>query len=180
VSSSAVSPGQPVPEQILVCVGSEAITGATYVHWLTIAEKEQPSAGPHAPSAAELRKQALGFLISAAWETGEARRLRVHVSAAEVRGRFYAIRRQQFPKHSELEAFLRQTGETVSDLMFRTELNLLSGLIQRQILASHHGARSQQRALSRFVKTFRARWRAQTYCAPEFVIDECGHVQSAL
>lgn len=178
--SSVAGPPQPAPEQILVCVGSEAITGATYLHWLTIAGKGQPSAGPRAPGAAELLKQVLGFLISADWEIGEAHRLRIHISAAELRGRFYAIRRQQFPRRSEFEAFLRQSGETVADLLFRTELNLVSGRIQRHVLAGHHGARSQGRALSRFVKTFRARWRGQTDCASPYVVDDCGHVLSTL
>jgi hypothetical protein len=178
--ASPAGPAQPAPEQTLVCVGSEAITGATYLHWLAIAAESQPSAGPRAPSAAELRKQVLAFLIPADWVKGEAHRLRIHVSATEVGRRFYSIRRQQFPKHAEFELFLRQSGETVADLLFRTELNLVSGRIQRHILAGHRGARSQERALSRFVKAFRLRWRAQTYCASSYVTDDCGHVQSTL
>jgi hypothetical protein len=165
-----------------VCVGSQAITGATYAHWLTIAEKASgaPVKGPPPSSAAELRKEVLGFLISADWVTGEARHLQIHVSAAEIRGRFYAIRRQQFPKHAELEGFMRQSGQTVADLMFRVELNLLSSRIQRRILARHHTVRGQQRALSRFVKTFKSSWQLQTYCAAPYISEDCGHVQSAL
>jgi hypothetical protein len=181
-SSSPAGSALPAPEQIIVCVGSQAITAATYAHWLMIAEKSSgpPVKGHPPPTAAELRKEVLGFLISSDWVTGEAHRLRIRVSAAEARGRFYAIRRQQFPKHAEFERFLRESGQTVADLMFRVELNLLSSRIQRHILADHHTARSQQRALSRFLRTFKSTWRRQTYCVSPYISDDCGHVQSAL
>jgi hypothetical protein len=181
-SSSSAGSALPAPEQIIVCVGSQAITGATYVHWLTIAEKaSRPPVKGHAPpTAAELRKEVLGFLISSDWVTGEAHRLQIRVSAAEARGRFYAIRRQQFPKRAEFERFLRESGQTVADLMFRVELNLLSSRIQRRVLAGHHTGRSQRRALSRFVRTFKSNWQRQTYCVSPYISQDCGHVQSAL
>lgn len=181
-SSPPAGAGQPTPEQILVCIGSEAITRATYLHWLTIANKSQgrPSKGQPAPTAAGLLKEVMSFLISSDWVIGEARDLKVSVSAAEVRRAFDRIKGNQFPKQREFIAFLRKSGETIADLLFRVRLNLLSSGIQRHIVAGHHGSRNQQHALSQFVKGFRAKWMSQTYCAPQYAIEDCGHVQSVL
>jgi hypothetical protein len=38
---------------------------------------------------------------------------------------------------------------------------------------------AKQRALSRFVKGFKRKWQAQTYCAAEYASADCGHVQAA-
>jgi hypothetical protein len=175
-------PGQPTPEQILVCIGSEAITGATFSHWLTIADKSQgrPSKGQPAPTAAQSLKEVMSFLISSDWVIGEARDLKVSVSASQVRRAFDRIKGQQFPKQRQFNAFLRQSGETVADLLFRVRLNLLSERIQRHIASGHHGSGSQRRALSQFVKDFRTKWMSQTYCAPQYAVEDCGHVQSVL
>jgi hypothetical protein len=189
-SSAGVAPtppapagaAQPTPEQVLVCVSSQAITGATYSHWLTVAKDAQGSLakGQHAASAAELQSEVLGFLISSDWVIGEAKDLNVAVSAAEVKKQFDHIRRAQFPKHRGFEAFLRESGETVADLLLRVELNLLSERIQKHVVAGHHSAASKQRALSRFVKGFKMKWQAQTYCAAEYDVADCGHVQAAV
>jgi hypothetical protein len=172
----------PAPGQTLVCVAAQPITGETYSHWVTVAET---SAGPSrkghpAPSATELRSEVLGFLISSEWVKGEAADLGARVSAGEVRRSFDRVRNQQFPKRREFERFLRQSGETVADLLFRVELNLLSEWVQKRVVAGHHSASSKERALSNFVKAFKARWQAQTYCAPQYAVADCGHVQESV
>jgi hypothetical protein len=181
-TSSSVGAAQPTPEQILACIGSEAITGASFSHWLTIANKSQgpPSKGQPAPSAAESLKEVMSFLISSDWVIGEARNLNIRVSPSEVRRAFDKVKGQQFPRQRDFDAFLRQSGQTVADLLFREQLNLLSGRIQRRALAGHHGSRNQRRALSQFVRGFLARWKQQTSCAPQYAVESCGHVQSVL
>jgi hypothetical protein len=170
---------QPAAEQILVCVGAQAITGAIYSHWLTVAERAEPlpSNGPSAPGANPRRGEVLAFLISSYWVEGEARDLHIRVSAAEVRRSFDRLRGQAFPKRGEFRAFLRQSGQTIADLLLRTRLNLTSMRIQRRILSGGHGARGGQRALARFLRGFRAKWRGETYCAAEYAVSDCGHVQ---
>jgi hypothetical protein len=177
-ASSAV----PAPEEVLVCVNTEAITGATYTHWLMIAKQDESPAtkGQHAASATELQTEVLRFLISSDWVRGEAESLGVGVSTAEVRKSFERIRHQEFPRRREFDKFLRNSGQTVADLMFRVELNLLSERIQKNAIAGHHGASSKERALSQFVKAFKAKWQEQTYCASEYDVPDCGHVQAVL
>ena len=75
----------------------------------------------------------LGFLISSSWVIGEAGSLGVKLSDAEVKKEFEKIKSQQFPKPAEFEKFLASSGETVSDLLLRVKLNLLSSKIQQKI-----------------------------------------------
>lgn len=76
----------------------------------------------------------LGFLISSNWVLGEASSLGVKVSDAEVKKQFEKIKTQQFPKSAEFEKFLKSSGQTVSDLLLRVKLNLLSSKIQQKIV----------------------------------------------
>jgi hypothetical protein len=180
--SPPTSSVQPAAEEILVCIGPTPIIGATYSHWLAIAEKdaEPLPKGSRRPSAGEMRNEVLDYLISSYWVIEEAARLNVHVSEVEAKRSFDRIRAQQFPKRREFTAFLRQSGQTVADLLFRVKLNLLSTRIQRRVLAGHHGAQQQQRALLLFVRGFKARWKSVTYCEPQYVVADCGHTQSPL
>ncbi len=181
-TSSPPAPAEPAPEQILVCAGSESITGASYSHWATIARVSEgpPSKKNLSPDATQTRTEVLSFLISSDWVMGEARDLHIGVSAAQIKRAFDRLKAQQFPRRGEFEAFLRSSGETVADLLFRVQLNMLSERLQRHVVAVHGGPRARQRALSRFVKAFHAKWSAQTYCAPGYVVTDCGHVQSVL
>ncbi len=178
---SKVSPKRrPQPEQILACVGSQAITGATYRHWETIARASSETSPKNSPSARELAIQVMGFLISADWVIGEANALHVHASIGTVRHKFAELRKKQFPKRSAFKAFLRKSHQTVRDLQLRVQLNLLTQLIQKHVTASHHGSTDQQHALSNFVRAFELRWKAKTYCQTEYAVSDCGRVRGAV
>jgi len=178
-TSPLANPLSPAPEQIVACVGSQSITGVTFSHWAVIAQKSEGSS-KHRLSASEVMKQVMGFLISSDWVIGEATDLNIHVSEGEVRHTFAHIRNQQFPKKKEFKAFLKQSGQTVADLLFRVRLNLASTRIQQHVAEGHRGARGQQHALSRFVHDFTTKWKAQTYCAPAYAVTDCGHVHASL
>jgi len=81
-----------------------------------------------------LSQEVLGFLISSQWVVGEAGSLGVKLSDAEVKKQFVKIRGSQFPKAAEFEKFLSSSGQTVSDLLLRVKLNLLSQKIQQKIV----------------------------------------------
>jgi foldase protein PrsA len=80
-----------------------------------------------------LQQEVLGFLISADWVVGEAEHLGVKISDKEVQKEFEKIKTQQFPKPAEFQKFLASSGQTVSDLLLRVKLNLLSAKIQSKI-----------------------------------------------
>jgi foldase protein PrsA len=81
-----------------------------------------------------LQSEVLGFLISSVWVLGEGESLGVKVPDSEVKKRFAQIREQQFPKPGEFEKFITSSGQTVSDLLLRVKLNLLSSKIQQKIV----------------------------------------------
>jgi len=137
-SSSSVTSGEkptvPEPPSYTACVA----------HLAKIAPK--PAKGHKAPTTAELKKECetqykslqtevLGFLISSQWVLSEASSLGVKISDAEVKKEFTKIKSAQFPKAAEFEKFLQTSGETVSDLLLRVKLNLLSSKIQKKVVA---------------------------------------------
>jgi foldase protein PrsA len=106
----------------------------------------KPAKGQSKPTSAQLKseceqqykslqQEVLGFLISSQWVIGEASHLGVNVSDAEVKKEFEKIKNQQFPKAAEFEKFLATSGQTVSDLLLRVKLNMLSSKIQKKIAA---------------------------------------------
>ena len=83
----------------------------------------------------ELQQEVLGFLISSQWVLGEGSSLGVKLTDAEVKKEFEKIKKTQFPKAAEFEKFLASSGQSVSDLLLRVKLNLLSQRIQKKIIA---------------------------------------------
>ena len=160
----------------MACVGYQSITGSIFRHWASVTKRSE---GKRA-NARVVIYQVMGFLISSDWVIGEARDLNVRVSDVEAWRSFDRIRREQFPKSREFTAFLKSSGETVADLLFRVRVNLLSARIQRRIVAGQHGTPAQEHGVEHFVSEFKSKWRAQTYCAPPYAVSDCGHVQSIL
>jgi SurA N-terminal domain len=171
----AAIPSPPAASPIVACVGAQSITEALYAHWQNVAKR----AGERIPSKRALTEEVMAFLISSEWLIGEAQELGVQVSAQQVRRRFDHVRRAQFPKRGEFRRFLRQSGQTVPDLLLRVRLDLLSTKIQRRVMAGQHGA-ARERALAHYVSEFHSKWSARTYCAPAYAISDCGHVQAPL
>jgi foldase protein PrsA len=135
-SSSAAAPGSkvtvPVPPKFEACVAAAKAAA-------------KPAKGQAAPTESSLKSQCaqqyktlqqevLGFLISSNWVIGEAKSLGVKLSDAEVKKQFEKIKSQQFPKAAEFEKFLKTSGQSVSDLLLRVKLNLLSQKIQQKIV----------------------------------------------
>ncbi len=129
----AAKPAVPVPPAYTACIASAKAAA-------------KPVKGQKPPTEAALKSQCeqqytslktevLGFLISSEWVIGEASHLGVNVSDAEVKKEFEKIKTQQFPKAAEFEKFLATSGQTVSDLLLRVKLNMLSSKIQKKIAA---------------------------------------------
>ncbi len=134
LAGSTEKPPVPVPPEYKACIARLA----------AIAPK--PKKGEAAPTPAKLKseceaqykalqQEVLGFLISSQWVLGEASSLGVKLSDAEVKKEFEKIKKTQFPKAAEFEKFLSTSGQTVSDLLLRVKLNLLSQRIQKKIVA---------------------------------------------
>jgi foldase protein PrsA len=131
-TTSGSKPVIPEPPKYTACIASAKAAA-------------KPAKGQAAPTEAALKSQCeqeykslqqevLGFLISSEWVLGEAKSLGVKISDAEVKKNFEKIKNQQFPKAAEFEKFLKTSGQTVSDLLLRVKLNLLSAKIQQKVV----------------------------------------------
>jgi parvulin-like peptidyl-prolyl isomerase len=129
---TGAKPVIPEPPSYTACIAHLAATSP------------KPAKGQSAPSTAQLKSQCatqykslqaetLGFLISSEWVLGEAASLGVKISDAEVKKQFEKIKTSQFPKAAEFEKFLSSSGQTVSDLLLRVKLNLISQKIQQKV-----------------------------------------------
>lgn len=141
-SGAAATPGSrpaaPEPPDYTACIAHLKEVAAKELAAKKI--KKLPAPGPLKASCAQqykaLLREVLGFLISSEWIIGEASSLGVHVSDAEVKKRFVKIRSQQFPNAAEFEKFLTSSGQTVTDLLLRVKLNMLSQQIQKKVVKS--------------------------------------------
>lgn len=176
------SPYRPAPTEVLACVAGSEISGASFAHWATVAERDEPPRRrtPNAEPTRVQMLQVMGFLVSSDWVIGEAADLHIVVSPAAVRRRFDRLRREQFHGRWQYGAFLKQTGETTADVMLRVRLSMISTLIQQHAVGHHRGARGQQEALARFVHGFQEEWKAQTYCESLYATQDCGHTAGTL
>jgi foldase protein PrsA len=131
-ATTGAKPPTPEPPHYTACIASAKAAA-------------KPAKGQAPPSEAQLKSQCeqeykslqqevLGFLISSEWVLGEASSLGVKVSDAEVKKQFEKIKNQQFPKSAEFEKFLKTSGQSVSDLLLRVKLNLLSSKIQQKVV----------------------------------------------
>ncbi len=126
-------PVVPEPPDYTACVAHLAATSP------------KPPKGQAAPTSKQLKSECetqykalqsevLGFLISSQWVISEAASLGLKVSDAEVKKEFAKIRTEEFPKAAEFEKFLATSGQSVSDLLLRVKLNLLSQKIQKKVV----------------------------------------------
>ena len=80
-----------------------------------------------------LSSQVLDFLIKAYWYQADAAKMGVKVTDAEVQKALTTAKNQQFPTGSGYATFLKQTGQTNEDVLFRFRINE----ILRKLAAKH-------------------------------------------
>jgi foldase protein PrsA len=131
-ASAGAKPAVPVPQSYTACIAAAATAAKATKGAKTPSQKELKSQCE--TQYKSLQSEVLGFLISSSWVLGEASSLGVKVSDKEVKKQFEKIKTQQFPKAAEFQKFLTTSGQTVSDLLLRVKLNLLSSKIQQKIV----------------------------------------------
>ncbi len=66
-------------------------------------------------------------MIQSEWIIGQAEEMNISASNQEVEKEFVKLKKQQFPKESEFQKFLRDTGQTTSDLLLRVKVQSVLG-----------------------------------------------------
>lgn len=120
-----------------------------------------------------LSNQALDFLIRALWYDDQAAVEHITITRTEVMRAFERARRLQFGSRARFRRFLRQTGQTVKDILFRFRANLAFTALLRR---THQGTLKGFRRLDREIQR---RFRPETICAPHYVIEDCGNFRRA-
>lgn len=140
-------------------VGSASITSAAVDHAASVlAGGRLPGDGPRLKT---LRAQALESLISAQWALGEAAEDGIRISAQEARRQLEQKQAASFPGGAaEESAFLKATGQHVSDLALEARAELAATKI-RQMLERREPAISQAQIASYYNRE------AQRFMIPE-------------
>jgi foldase protein PrsA len=107
-------------------------TEADVAHWVDVARAS--NAGSSLPQR-QVEAEVLQLLMSIAWIDGEATEQGITVTDAEVQKSFDEQRRQSFPKDADFQRFLRQTHQTVADILVRVRNDLLTDRIRDKATA---------------------------------------------
>jgi foldase protein PrsA len=83
---------------------------------------------------AALKQQVMQFLVSAAWIEQEADKQGVKVSDAQVQKQFQDQKKQSFQKESDYQTFLKNSGMTEADLLFRVKLDVISNAVRNKVI----------------------------------------------
>ncbi len=79
------------------------------------------------------RDQVMTFLIRSQWLEAEAAKQGIKVTDAEVKTAFDKARKQAFPKTADYVKFLKTSGQTQADLLYRQRTQLLEQKITAKI-----------------------------------------------
>ena len=81
-----------------------------------------------------LKEQVMQFLVSAEWIEQEASDRGIKVTEQEVRQQFEDQKKQSFPDDDSYKEFLRTSGQTEQDLLFRVRLDVLSNKVRQEVI----------------------------------------------
>jgi hypothetical protein len=109
-----------------------------------------------------LGSQVLGFLILADWYVDYSKQLHIVVTNAEVHHALVVARRRSFKTPAAFKVFLKTTGQSVKDVLFRVRINL----IYQRLNAVVHNKR---KLLSIVTKLYRS----VTSCRASYAMADC-------
>jgi hypothetical protein len=119
-----------------------------------------------------LESSVLDYLISADWVIDEGTSLGIKLSDAEVKHEFVKETAAAFPQATKFRAYLRSSGESVSDVLLSVKLRLLGQRIEQKLI-DRKPAKQRQAAFDAFVSRFRKKWKAKTECRPGYIVEDC-------
>jgi foldase protein PrsA len=81
-----------------------------------------------------LKQQVMQFLVSSEWIQQEADKQGVKVSDKQVQKQFQDQKKQSFQKEADYQTFLKNSGMTEADLLFRVKLDIISNDVRNKII----------------------------------------------
>src|SRR4029077_1294920 len=136
----------------------------------------------------ELKELTLNVLIGWDWTIGAGLALGMKVSDTEVRHRLDEVSKNSYPKRAEFTNYLKLTGQTITDMLFRSRVQLFEGkLLQERTamekrLPSGLTAQQRQSAVAKFMKGIPPgkEWAAKTSCRKGYVVSACKQYTGSL
>lgn len=188
-SASAVA--LPTPEELepdkvaLVSempAGRGTITLAEFRHQLeleAVAEGRKSAPAPGKDGYGKLKESVVFSLLETAWIYGQAAEWGISVTPGQVRRTLARVKRKSFKSEAEYRKFVRESHYTRRDVRERVEIQMLSTRlrkrIQKQISGQTKTSSEEERAFTRWIDEFNARWRARTICAPRYTTERCSN-----
>jgi foldase protein PrsA len=117
-----------------------------YAECVATKSKQPVAKGSEKPSKADLKAQCrqqydalkgqvMQFLVSANWIELEAKERGIESTDKTVRKQFQQQKKQSFTNDKQYREFLKASGQTEADLLFRVELDYLSNEIRKKVVA---------------------------------------------
>jgi parvulin-like peptidyl-prolyl isomerase len=92
----------------------------------------------------KLRDETVTFLIQSQWLEGETKDKKLSVTDKSIQQQFKTIKQQQYPQESAFQSFLKTSGLTIPDILYRLKLSGLSNKLQQQIVKGKNNVTQAQ------------------------------------
>jgi foldase protein PrsA len=131
--ATGAAPTLPVPPDFTACV---AKARAALPKTLPKGQKPVTNAQLKAQCNTQyqaLKDQVMQFLLSAEWISGESKSQGISVTDAEVQKEFNKQKAQSYPKAADFQKFLKSSGMTMEDLLYRVKIDTLSQKLRTKV-----------------------------------------------
>jgi foldase protein PrsA len=118
----------------------------TYAKCVAALQKQPVAKGQAKPTAAALKAQCaqqydglktqvMQFLVQSQWLLAEAKARKLTAKPATVQKQLDDQIKQSFPKQADFQSFLKSSGMTMADLLFRVKIDVLTQQVRQKIVA---------------------------------------------
>jgi foldase protein PrsA len=190
-----VVPRRPIPEGVV----PDPPDYTACVAYLRTTKQKLVESGPK-PTASQLKSKCaqyyhgvklsvLNLLIGSDWTFGNAAAAGMKVTPQEVRQRFELVKKNDLRmSDKEYLKYLKYTGQTLSDMMLRSKVQLIEARIQASVFAVARQLpkglteRQRQEALMKPTAAMPTikQWVARTSCEPDYVSSSCKQYKGPL
>jgi hypothetical protein len=120
-----------------------------------------------------IQARVLNFLITGYWLRDEAAEMHASVSQAEVHRKFKEYRQEDFPTPAAFQRLKEASHQSVADLEFAVETQMLSARLLERFTKSAGSGKSEQATITAFNKHIASKWTPRTSCRQGYVVEDC-------
>jgi hypothetical protein len=125
-----------------------------------------------------IQTRILRFLINGYWLREEATEDGITISNTELQTEFNQTKAHEFPTPASFQRLLNASRQTIPDLMFAIETEMLSTKLQQKF-SKPETKESPENSVEALNKRLDAKWTPRTNCLPGYVIKACRQYRAA-